>query len=379
MRNTSAKLLLVDDNEDNLFVLEALLKSDDVDVIMARSGREALEHLKMHDVALALLDVHMPDMDGFELAQRMRADEKTLNTPIVFITAVPQDQKRLFEGYSLGAVDFMFKPIETRILASKVEVFVQLYRQKQQLAEQLRKYQEMLRLNELFAAAIGHDLRTPLQAIVQGAAMIQMHSEEERTRWIADRIRSGGNRMAQLIGELMDFSNVRLNGSLPVYPSEADFLQIATKVIAEQQLADPEAKIEMVHNGDLKGIWDEGRLSQVLSNLISNARVHGLRGKPIEVTLQGSEPSSMSVSVENSGSIPEHILPTIFDPFSTSARKSSGASGLGLGLYIVRQIVIAHGGTIRVETTTAPGTRFVITLPRQTGATESSQQQSACA
>src|ERR1043165_7369233 len=132
MKTPLVKLLLVDDNSDNLFLLETLLTSNDVQVVPARSALEALDELKLHDVALALLDVHMPDMDGFELAQRMRTDEKTRNIPIVFITAVPQDQSRLFEGYSVGAVDFIFKPIETRILTSKVDVFVQLYRQKQQ-------------------------------------------------------------------------------------------------------------------------------------------------------------------------------------------------------------------------------------------------------
>ena len=122
----SVKCLLVDDVEENLLALSALLRRDDVELLEARSGAEALELLLVHDVALALLDVQMPDMDGFELAELMRGSERTRHVPIIFVTAGARDQHRLFKGYEAGAVDFLYKPIEPHILKNKAEVFFQL-------------------------------------------------------------------------------------------------------------------------------------------------------------------------------------------------------------------------------------------------------------
>src|ERR1700684_3405343 len=128
------KCLLVDDLEENLLALSALLRRDDVEVLTARSGSEALELLLVHEVALALLDVQMPGMDGFELAEFMRGNERARDVPIIFLTAGSADKKRRFRGYEAGAVDFIQKPIEADILRSKANVFLDLYRQRQQIA-----------------------------------------------------------------------------------------------------------------------------------------------------------------------------------------------------------------------------------------------------
>ena len=139
------KVLLVDDLEENLHVLEALLEREDVEPLRAQSGREALELLQEHEVAVALLDVQMPEMDGFELAERMRGAERTRLVPIIFITAGTREHSRMFRGYDVGAVDFLFKPIDAVMLRHKVSVFVQLHRQRverDRLASELR---EMLR------------------------------------------------------------------------------------------------------------------------------------------------------------------------------------------------------------------------------------------
>ena len=150
MTPTQVKCLLVDDLDENLLALSALLRRDDVQVLQARSGIEALELLLVHDVALAIIDVQMPGMDGFELAELMRGSERTRHVPIILVTAGVRDQHRLFQGYDTGAVDFLYKPIEPRILANKAEVFFQLYRQKQQLMQELAERTETLRLNEMF-------------------------------------------------------------------------------------------------------------------------------------------------------------------------------------------------------------------------------------
>src|SRR6185312_4058582 len=152
MMSEPIKYLLVDDTEENLIALDALLARDGLELLKARSGSEALELLLVHDVALALLDVQMPDMDGFELAELMRGAERTKHVPIIFITAGARDPRRVFKGYETGAVDFLYKPIDPHILRSKVEVFLELARQRQELANALH-------LNELFVGMVGHDLR----------------------------------------------------------------------------------------------------------------------------------------------------------------------------------------------------------------------------
>jgi len=337
-------------------MLEALLQSPDVELLTARSGSEALELLLVHEVAIALLDIQMPEMDGFELAQLIRGMERTRQIPIVFITAASRDQQRLFEGYSLGAVDFLYKPVEAHILRSKVEVFVQLHRQKQQLAAQLH-------LNEMLTAAIGHDLRNPLQTII-GGAMILKKSSDERVRWAAERIHSGGARMTKLIADLLDFSSARLAGSLPVEPVQTNILDLTGKVIAEHELADSSARIEVQQTGELQGVWDESRICQALSNLIGNALSHGDRSEPVRISIDGCDPDRVQLSVANKGTIPATVLPHIFDPFRSSSEKHNGASGLGLGLYIVQQVVSAHKGQVSVDSTPVSGTRFTICLPR---------------
>ncbi len=173
------KCLLVDDLEENLLALAALLQRPDVEILTARSGREALELLLIHDVALALLDVQMPEMDGFELAELMRGSVRTRQVPIIFVTAGARDQHRLFQGYESGAVDFLFKPIEPHILQSKADVFFELHRHRQQLARELQQKTETLRLNEMLTAALSHDLRSPLNAVLTSATLIQRRSTEQ--------------------------------------------------------------------------------------------------------------------------------------------------------------------------------------------------------
>src|ERR1700748_754061 len=128
------KCLLVDDLEENLLALSALLARRDVEILTARSGSDALELLLVHDVALAFLDVQMPDMDGFELAELMRGSERTRHIPLIFVTAGLHEQQRVFRGYDAGAVDFIYKPIDPRILKNKADVFFELHRQRRQLA-----------------------------------------------------------------------------------------------------------------------------------------------------------------------------------------------------------------------------------------------------
>jgi two-component system sensor histidine kinase/response regulator len=359
------KCLLVDDVDANLLALSALLERDDVELLTARSGIDALEILLEHDIALALLDVQMPEMDGFQLAELMRGSERARNVPIIFITAGGRDEHRVFKGYESGAVDFLHKPIDPVILRNKADVFFQLYRQKQQLAVELHERTEALRLAEMFMAVLGHDLRNPLSAVMLVASAIE-RAPPDRIPALTARIVASSQRMSRMIDDLLDVVRARLAGGISIRREPVDLGTLVQRVVQEHQAAYPERHIEIVQHGDLAGEWDADRLAQVASNLVGNALKHGDASGPIEVRLDGRHPERATLTVRNPGCIPPDLLPTIFDPFR--GRTNEGrSSGLGLGLYIVQQIVLAHDGDVDVCSGDADEigrTRFDVRIPR---------------
>ena len=357
------KFLLVDDLEENLLALSALLRRDDVELLLARSAREALELLLVHDVALALLDVQMPEMDGFELAELMRGSERTRHVPIIFVTAGARDQQRLFKGYDSGAVDFLFKPIEAHILKSKAEVFFQLHRQKLQLASMLDERTETLRLHEMFTAVLGHDLRGPLSAMMM-AAQVLARRPEESVQKVGARLIKSGHWMGRMIEDVLDVSRARLTGGIPVKRQPFDLGQLVERVAADYRGLFPEHAIDVALQGDLQGNLDEDRWVQVVQNLIGNALHHGAAEVPVRVVADGTRGDAVQLSVSNGGVIAPEVLPSIFDPFRRGGRTSARAEGLGLGLYIVQQIVLAHGGTVEAHTLAGEKTEFRVTVPR---------------
>jgi two-component system, sensor histidine kinase and response regulator len=364
----SVKCLLVDDLEENLLALSALMADVDVEILTARSGREALELLLVHDVALALLDVRMPEMDGFQLAELLRGSERTRHIPIIFVTAEPREQNRVFRGYETGAVDFIYKPIEPHILRNKADVFFQLFRQKRQLARELSDRTETLRTHEMFSALLAHDLRSPLSAILGAAHVLQRRSTDQASVESAARIISSGTRMARLIEDMLDLARARLGGGIAVKRRTTDFRVLVERVLREQQLAAPSREIKSNFAGDLNGKWDPERIAQVAANLIDNALKHGESDRAIEVSLDGSLPDCVVLTVQNGGTISPELVARLFDPFRGSQRAPGRGDGLGLGLYIVSQIVQAHGGTVEVNTGKDHLTAFRVCVPRGDGA-----------
>lgn len=355
---SDALVLAVDDVESNLEVLEVLLVQPGVRVLPATSGRAALELLLEHEVALALVDVQMPGMSGFELAELMRGAERTRDVPIIFLTAGTPEQNRIFRGYEAGAVDFLFKPIDATLLQSKVGVFIQLYRQRQQLAAQLEEHRQLVRTAELLVGVLGHDLRTPLGAILTAGETLRLaYPDDQRALRLANTIRSTSQRMSRLIGQLLDFATARL-GTLPVRPQPVDLGELAESAMTE--LRDHEARFLRTTCGDACGTWDPDRILQLLSNLLGNAVQHGSADGPITLHVDGEDPDVVGVTVENDGVLPEAIRNTLFSPF---ARAEGGSAGTGLGLYIVEQIARAHGGSVTAGTTDAR-TVFRVRLPR---------------
>jgi two-component system sensor histidine kinase/response regulator len=354
------KFLLVDDTEENLVALEALIRRDGLEILKARSGSQALELLLVHEIALAFLDVQMPEMDGFELAELMRGAERTKNVPIIFVTAGGRDPGRVFKGYETGAVDFLFKPIEPHVLKGKADVFFELFRQRKELSTALR-------LNEMFVGILGHDLRNPLGAMITGSQILERTLTDEVQLRTLRRMVGAGQRMTDMIEQLLDLTRARLAGGLGfarVY-QKLDVASLVQRTVEELRIAHPEREIVVETRGDSTTTGDADRLLQLFSNLIANAVLHGSPGAPISVKVEGSE-RDIEVCIANRGTIPADILPTIFDPFRAREGKSSNSRGLGLGLFICQQIAIAHGGCVVVQSSgESAGTSFTARIPRR--------------
>jgi len=218
---------------------------------------------------------------------------------------------------------------------------------------------ETLRLNEMFNALLAHDLRSPLSAILASARLLQRRSGDQAALEAAARIVTSGNRMARMIEDMLDLARARLGGGIVVKPEPADFRALVERALREHQAAAPERPIEASHEGDFAGRWDPERIAQVASNLIGNALKHGSPGRPIRVCLDGTQRDHVALVVKNGGTIPADILPHLFDPFRGGQRQSGRGGGLGLGLYIVSQIVQAHNGSVNVKTGEAGEPPFI--------------------
>lgn len=360
---TPVKLLLVDDLPENLLALSALLRRDGVELLEARSGSEALELLLVHPVALALVDVQMPEMDGFELAELMRGSERTRTVPIIFVTAGASDERRIFKGYEAGAVDFLYKPIDPHILRSKVDIFVELAQQRQALARELLEKTETLRMNELFTAMLGHDLRGPLSAIVMASLLQEKKATDETARRSAARILESAKHMSRMIADMLDLARVRFAGGIPVRLQACDLRDVVQRTIDEHRIASPGHPIKLKVEGDTAGSWDVTRIAQLASNLIGNAIQHGDAANGIECDIDGTAHDDLVLAVRNAGRIDATLVPHVFDPFRGRDTHRSKGDGLGLGLYIVDRIAQAHGGHVQARSD-ADSTTFRVRLPR---------------
>jgi len=383
------QLLIVDDLPENLLALEALIRNDDCEVHQASSGDEALALLLQHDFAIAILDVQMPGMNGFELAELMRGTEKTRHIPIVFVTAAGRELNYAFKGYESGAVDFLYKPLDGFAVRSKVRVFVDLYQQRQETRRQVvaleeaRRQQQVLlgelqvtktdlqlalRMRDDFMSMVAHELRTPLgvlsleleirqQRLTEGKSAF---FEPERLARMFAKDRRQVRSMTRLIEDMLDVSRIQ-NGKLSIRPVQTDLSQMLQRVIGDFSSLVTDSVLTLAAQPGVVGVWDEFRLEQVVANLLTNAVRYG-GGKPIEVTLTTTDTHAMVAVRDHGIGIAPKEQQRIFEQF---VRVSGGTvlNGLGLGLYISRQLVEAHAGEIRVESKLGEGSLFTVLLP----------------
>ncbi|WP_202368285.1 hybrid sensor histidine kinase/response regulator [Pseudomonas sp. MWU318] len=393
LSNIQAKLLIVDDLPENLLALEALIKREDRTVYKALSADEALSLLLQHEFAMAILDVQMPGMNGFELAELMRGTEKTKNIPIIFVSAAGRELNYAFKGYESGAVDFLHKPLDIHAVKSKVNVFVDLYRQskamKQQVEalEQARREQEALlqqlqstqseleqavRMRDDFMSIVAHEVRTPLNGLILETQLRKMHlARDNAAAFTLDKMHAMVDRderqiksLIRLIEDMLDVSRIR-TGKLSIRPNRFDLSQLVGNLLQNfaQQIEAAETEVSFTASGPVEGYWDEFRIEQVVSNLLTNALRYGGRS-PIQVRVY-REGDEARVEVQDRGiGISEENQKRIFQQFERVSAKTVVA-GLGLGLFISEQIVAAHGGSIVVESQINEGALFRVCLPIQ--------------
>jgi PAS domain S-box-containing protein len=239
---------------------------------------------------------------------------------------------------------------------------------RKRLEDELRRQNEDLlrtvRFSEMFVGILGHDLRNPLSAITTAASLLNRRADTDKVARPAARILSSAGRMARMIDQLLDFTRIRLGQGLPLSRSENDLAEVC-RIAADELDGDP-GRIELHALGETVGSWDGDRLMQLVSNLVGNALAHGAPTGPALVTVDGRQPEQVKLTVTNAGAIRPETLQIIFEPFrSDKDRKEDQSSGLGLGLYISQQIVLAHSGSIEVRSTQEEGTCFTVRLPRK--------------
>ncbi|MBI5220026.1 MAG: response regulator [Bacteroidia bacterium] len=419
-----ANILIIDDDRNKLDSLEFILKAMDQNIIKCKSGIEGLRAMLANEIAVILLDVNMPEMDGFETAKLIRSRYKTTNIPIIFITSFKKEEIDVFKGYSLGAIDYIFFPLNEEILLFKVKAFIDLYNaaiqikqqsweikqmnssllrsniEKSDLINKLSKANEVLsnevtqrkiaeqtikeQNNELlktkqylyelnackdkFFSIIAHDLKNPFAGILSSCDLLLRRLSTYDTEKIKNKIQMIGSSAKQgceLLGNLLEWSRSQ-TGNIQFSPKEVNLNQIAETSIrmVKQQANDKNIKIHNHLQDDLLIKADENLLNTVFRNLLTNA----IKFTPEsgEVTINSMQTENFyEISVADTGiGMPAEIQEQLFRIDSKiTSRGTSGEPGTGLGLILCKEFIEMHGGRILAVSEEGKGSEFVFSLP----------------
>ncbi len=386
------KILIVDDREENLIALEKILKELDAELIRASSGNEALEKVLKYDFSLALIDIQMPDMDGYETVELMRQDEKSKLLPVIFISAIYSENQHLIKGIETGAVDFITKPIVPEILRGKVRVFLDLHRyiiKLKKAEEEIKKHRDHLedivkertaelvkakdmadianRAKSEFLTNMSHELKTPLNSIIGFSKLMKMGYDEETFENNANNILNSGTHLLKLINEILDFAKIE-TGRIKFKKKPVLINNIIALCITDVSDQAVDKKID-IHNGlkekeDIPVIGDSSKLQQVFTHLLTNAIKFTENGGPIKIASRFDNGFIEIDIIDNGIGINKEHQEYIFDKFSLLNYKFNRKEyGTGLGLAITRIIVENHGGTISVSSKVGSGSTFKVRLP----------------
>jgi signal transduction histidine kinase len=388
-----AKVLVVDDSPANLVALGAVLKPLNVPVVEARSGAAALEHVAHETFAVILLDVQMPEMDGFEVAKRLRALPAGAELPVIFLTAIHRDEMYVKQGYGTGAADYITKPYDADMLRARVKAFVELFNQREQVrVEQVRRrtrerddaleqLSDLLerertarheaelanRAKDEFLATVSHELRTPLNAILGWSVLARDMTQDAQVHRALATIERNARSQMRIIEDVLDIGRI-ISGKLRLEIVDArvdDTVLGAVEAVRPAAAAkDVDLTVDIAPDvGVIRA--DADRLQQIVWNVLSNAiKFTPKRGRVSLQVVRKGQMVHFRVSDDGQGIAPEFI-PFLFDAFKQADGSTTRRhGGLGLGLAIVKQLVHAHGGEVWATSAgVGHGATFTIPLP----------------
>ena len=371
--------LIVDDLEENLVALQALLKDEKMKIFTATSGNEALELLLQHEFALALLDVQMPGMNGIELAEIMRSTSRTRQIPIVFVTAGGASAQKVFQGYEAGAVDFLHKPLVPQVVLGKTRIFLELYNHKKLLEKKIKKLRDTenhlknsLMMRDEFVSICSHELKTPLTTLKMNLQIQERNRKKmasgdticvEKLDRFLNQSQNEVNRMIHLVNDMLDMARVN-SGRFTLSKEEVEISSLVQEVVERLSplMHAHSCPIEFNVRDEVRCMIDKFRIEQVITNLLSNAAKYA-PGSQVSVKVTHKQ-SEVEICVQDSGpGICEEHQQKIFNRFERAVSQNSTVSGLGLGLYITKEIIDLHQGRITLESELGKGTVFKVYLP----------------
>jgi signal transduction histidine kinase len=407
MTTDNVNILLVDDRPENLLALEAILEPLGQALVRANSGPEALKQVLVNDFAVMLLDVQMPGMNGFEVAEIIKSRERSRTIPIIFLSAISKEDAYVFKGYSMGAVDYVFKPFNPDVLRSKVAVFVDLFLKQGELQRQgdllrdsqkrelelehrtslleaeARSAAKLSQMNDelhrrqvaleqamgarnRFYASMSHELRTPINAVI-GYSTIMLDNIygplNAKQKEGLQRTLKAARHLLELVNDVLDLSKIeagKIELSLqPVmFPALIEDLFVTVRPLADEYGSSLSLDLEGEH---FNIVSDPRRVRQILLNLLSNAIKFG-EGKPIRVLCKQCEDKSAEIEVIDQGvGIAPDDIARIFEEFVQVSE--SKQPGTGLGLPISRRLAQLLDGSLTVCSTPGEGSAFRLTLP----------------
>ena len=359
---TLPNILIVDDRRENLVATEKTLKHLQATIFKAMSGNEALSLMLRNRFALVLLDVQMPEMNGFETAMLMQEHESTRNVPIIFVTAISKEEKYATQAAEIGAVDYIFKPINPDILRSKVKVYLDLYVQREQILKLNRTLSRSNADLEQFAYVASHDLQEPLRMVATYTELLAEYFkdslDEKSEKYIKYAI-DGAKRMQQLVKELLAYSRVDTQGQ-QLAPIKTDV--VVKNVLDGLKIAIEDSRADIVC-GELPVVRaDMVQLAQVFQNLIGNAlKFRGDRPARIRIGAEQNDDKWTFHVRDNGIGIDKQYAEVVFQMFQRLHERGR-YDGNGIGLAIAKKIVERHGGRIWFDSELDKGSTFYFTL-----------------